>query len=174
MESVCRRNPTVGSNPTLSAIIILPSPIANRKKKHDLSQVQRAARPQARARSLEIPATPRVSRARLAARANHSDPHAFSQRPPQLVTLPGNNDPRIRRPPVIKRRMKRCPLCTNSKEPAQPSSRPCASELRTIPVHICKTRLLKPPNSKRNGMLCRLSRTQTTPCKRRSNSRKTT
>ena len=57
----------MGSNPTLSAIIILPSPIANRQKKHDLSQVQRAAHRQTRSGRPEIPAASRVSRARLAA-----------------------------------------------------------------------------------------------------------
>ena len=49
---------------------------------HDLSQVQRAARPETRTGRPEIPATPRVSRARLAARENHADPYALPQGPP--------------------------------------------------------------------------------------------
>ena len=97
--------------------LFFPSLLANRRKTHDLSQVQRAARRQARSRRAEIPATPRVSRARLAARTNHIHPHALPQRPPRLVTLRA----RIRRPPSIESRMKSCPQRSSSKEPTQPS-----------------------------------------------------
>jgi len=61
------------------------SRIANRQQSHDLSKVQRAARPEACARRAEIPATPRVSRAWLATRENHADQDALSQGPAGLV-----------------------------------------------------------------------------------------
>ena len=62
-------------------------PLANRRKAYDLSQVQRAARREAGTGRAEIPAKARVSRARLAARKNHADPDALSQRPAGLVAL---------------------------------------------------------------------------------------
>jgi hypothetical protein len=85
----------VGSNPTLSAIFFLLSPTANCQKAYDLPQVQRAARRQARPRRAEIPTTSRMSRARLAARANHPDPHALPQRPSELVTVLSARSPAL-------------------------------------------------------------------------------
>jgi hypothetical protein len=60
--------------------------IGNREQTYDVSQVQRATRRQAGTGRAEIPATPRMSRAWLAARENNADPDALSQRPPELVT----------------------------------------------------------------------------------------
>jgi hypothetical protein len=60
-------------------------PHATRLKAYDLSQVQRAAGRQAGSGRAEIPATPRVSRAWLAAGENYADQDALSQRPAGLV-----------------------------------------------------------------------------------------
>jgi len=56
--------------------------------------VQCAARREAGAGRAEIPATARVSRARLAAGKNHADQDALSQRPAGLVALVARVHPR--------------------------------------------------------------------------------
>jgi hypothetical protein len=61
-------------------------PRAHRYESYDLSEVQRAADPEARAGRAEISAAPSGSRPRLVAGKNHADPYALSQRPVGLPT----------------------------------------------------------------------------------------